>query len=654
MALGLVDPADGSFFDVNEPFARLLDHPRAQLVGRRWQDLTHPDDLGNDAESMRALARGELQTLDRIKRFRRIDGTNVWSRVRVVRAAAPEAGRAMNWVWVEELGSAAEGLRQAADLRLREYSAQLEAASAAKSVFLANMSHEIRTPLGVISGLADLLRRDAANPRQARRLNQLFDTTQHVLGVVNDILDLSKIEAGELALASEAFSLDAVVDRVRRLFGGQAREKGLEFSVRLDAALRSVPLRGDPLRLSQVLINLCSNAVKFTERGSVVVTIEARGIHEAGVWLRCAVADTGPGVPLELRPQLFQPFVQGDVTTARRYGGTGLGLAIVHRLVTLMDGSLTLDSEAGRGSTFAFEIWLPRAGGATIDVADSEGGTDADLSGQRILLAEDHPLSQEILCEMLETLGCEVLIASDGAEAVELASTCRHDLILMDMQMPGMDGLEATRRIRHLPGCGQLPIIALTANVLVEDRQRCLEAGMNDHLGKPTTQAGLARAIQRWLPGLPRTAARGEPAPAAHVPAQPHAAETDAALLAALSALQGVRVDAAWRASTVRLRSYQELLARFAQTQAQEAEQVREHLSAGRVEAARQTVHALAGAAGMVGARAVMVRARAIEEALRLGQEPQGLVTQAVHCQAEIEALGAALARLEQSPVAER
>jgi len=654
MALGLVDPADGRFVDVNEPLARLLDRPRATLVGCRWQELTHPDDVGNDVESTRALARGELQTLDRIKRYCRPDGTHVWSRVRVVRAAPPASGRTLHWAWIEELGIAAEGLRQAADLRLREYSAQLEAASAAKSAFLANMSHEIRTPLGVISGLADLLRRDAATPRQARRLNQLFDTTQHVLGVVNDILDLSKIEAGELALASEVFSLDAVVDRVRRLFGGEAREKGLEFSVRLDSSLRSLPLRGDPLRLSQVLINLCSNAVKFTERGSVGVTIEARGIHEAGVWLRCAVADTGPGVPLELRPQLFQPFVQSDVTTARRYGGTGLGLAIVERLVTLMDGSLTLDSELGQGSTFAFEIWLPRASGANLDAIDPEDGTDACLSGQRILLAEDHPLSQEILCEMLESLGCEVLIASDGAEAVELASACRHDLILMDMQMPGMDGLEATRRIRQLPACGQLPIIALTANVLVEDRQRCLEAGMNDHLGKPTTQAALARAIQRWLPGLPRTAARRGPAPAAQVPAQTAAAETDAALLAALAGLQGVQVDAAWRASTDRLRSYQELLVRFAQTQAHEAERVREHLSAGRGEAARQTVHALAGAAGMVGTRAVMARARAIEEALRLGQEPQGLVAQAAQCQAEIEALGAALARMEPSPVAER
>ncbi len=650
MALGLVDPADSGFVDVNDHFARLLGRPRATLAGCRWQDLTHPDDLGADHDLPGALERGEVDAVHRIKRYRRPDGSDVWVRVRVTRASLPGTTRALHWAWVEELGAAAEGLRQEADVRLREYSAQLEAASAAKSAFLANMSHEIRTPLGVISGLADLLRRDAAHPRQARRLNQLFDTTQHVLGVVNDILDLSKIEAGELSLASEVFSLDAVADRVRRLFGDQAREKGLEFSVRLDAALRSLPLAGDPLRLSQVLINLCSNAVKFTVRGSVEVLIEPRGVHDAGVWLRCAVADTGPGVPPELRAQLFQPFVQGDVTTARRFGGTGLGLAIVHRLVTLMDGSLHLDSEPGRGSTFAFEIWLPRARGASVEAAKPDGDAEsaADLTGQRILLAEDHPLSQEILCEMLESLGCEVLIASDGAEAVELAGARRHDLILMDMQMPGMDGLEATRRIRQLPGCGQLPIIALTANVFVEDRQRCLEAGMNDHLGKPTTQAALAGAIQRWLPGLPRMAARRTPTPAAAVPAQAPPAETDTVLLAALAGLQGVQVDAAWRASSARLRSYQDLLVRFAQTQAGEAGSVREHLAAGRAEPARQTAHALAGAAGMVGARAVMMRARAIEEALRQGQEPQGLVAQAAHCQAEIEALGAALARLPQ------
>ena len=653
MALGLVDPADSGFVDVNDHFARLLGRPRAALAGCRWQDLTHPDDL-SDQDLPGALARGEVDAVHRIKRYRRPDGSDIWVRVRVTRASLPGTTRALHWAWVEELGAAEEGLRQAADVRLREYSAQLEAASAAKSAFLANMSHEIRTPLGVISGLADLLRRDAAHPRQARRLNQLFDTTQHVLGLVNDILDLSKIEAGELSLASEVFSLDAVADRVRRLFGHQAREKGLEFSVRLDSTLRSLPLRGDPLRLSQVLINLCSNAVKFTARGSVEVSIEPRGVHDAGVWLRCAVADTGPGVPLELRAQLFQPFVQGDVTTARRFGGTGLGLAIVHRLVTLMDGSMHLDSEPGRGSTFAFEIWLPRARGAAVQAAQPDGDAEpaADLTGQRILLAEDHPLSQEILCDMLESLGCEVLIASDGAEAVELAAACRHDLILMDMQMPGMDGLEATRRIRQLPRCGQLPIIALTANVFVEDRQRCLEAGMNDHLGKPTTQAALASAIQRWLPGLPRSAARSTPAPAAAVPAQTPPAEADVVLLASLAGLQGVQVDPAWRASTARLRSYQDLLVRFAQTQAGEAAQVREHLAAGQAEPARQTVHALAGAAGMVGARAVMLRARAIEEALRQGQEPQGLVAQAAQCQAEIEALGAALARLPQPALA--
>ena len=361
MSLALAEPRDGSFVDLNEDFARLLDRPRADVIGRRWQDLTHPEDLPGDLDGAAALAEGRVARLDRVKRFVRPDGSPVWVRVRTAPGDLPGGDRQLWWVWGEAFETPASRPDGPIDAALYERSLQLEAANAAKGSFLANMSHEIRTPLGVISGLAELLRREAGDARQRRRLNLLFDTTQHVLGVVNDILDLSKIEAGELALTPEVFELRAVLDRVHRLFRDQAREKGLTFATRVELALRTLVLRGDALRLSQVLINLCSNAIKFTERGGVELSIEALRLDEHEALLRFAVDDTGPGVQPGLRAQLFQPFVQGDVTTARRFGGTGLGLAIVQRLVTLMGGDVLVDSDPGRGSTFAFEIVLPRA-----------------------------------------------------------------------------------------------------------------------------------------------------------------------------------------------------------------------------------------------------------------------------------------------------
>jgi two-component system sensor histidine kinase/response regulator len=653
----LVDPVDGLIIDLNDPLARMLEQPRAALLGRRCQDLIHPDDAQVDARSLSALLRGVVASVDRVKRWRRADGSFVAARSRVRLGELPGQGRPVLWVWSEEAedAPASPPLAPAAALPAAGSAPPVTAdagnapnlANPVESAFLGNISHEIRTPLAVICGLADLLRREAGDARSRRRLNQLFDTTQHLLGVVDDILELSSLQTGELDLRLAPFRLGAVMDRVQRLHAGQAREKGLSFTIDADAALRSLRLHGDEMRLSQVLTKLCGNAVKFTERGNVGVSVQALRQEEAGAHLRFTVSDTGPGVPLELRARLFRPFVQGDASSARRFGGTGLGLAFVHRLVTLMDGSILLRSEPGQGSSFEVEVWLPRAEPAAADVdAGPEPEGPVDLSGVHVLLAEDHPLSQEILCDLLESLGCEVVIAADGPEALELFEAGGQDLVLMDMQMPGMDGLEATRRIRALPSGREIPIIGLTANVSGDDRQRCLKAGMNEHLGKPIGQAQLAQAIARWLsPG--RLAGAGRVRPAAE-PAAVGAPSTDAHLMAAMAALPGLRIDASWRDSTHRLQSYQGLLLRFVQTQALEAVLLREHLEAGRFDAARQTAHALTGAAGMVGARAVMDLARAVEQGARQGRALQDLLDQARQCLAEISRLAAALESLPQ------
>ncbi len=653
----LVEPDDGLVIDVNEQLARLLQHPRAALLGRRCGDLIHPDDCQVEARAAAALLRGDVESLDRVKRWRRADGSFVVARARTRLAELPGHGRRVLWVWTEEVdderftsqrvsGPALADAASAPPLTA-DASTPPSVANPLERAFLDNISHEIRTPLAVISGLADLLRREAGDARSRRRLNQLFDTTQHLLGVVDDILELSSLQNGELGLRQAPFRLGAVLDRVQRLHAGQAREKGLSFTVDGEDALRSLMLHGDELQLSQVLTKLCGNAVKFTQRGTVGVSVQALRLDEVGAHLRFTVSDTGPGVPLELRARMFQPFVQGDASSARRFGGTGLGLAFVHRLVTLMNGSIRLHSEPGQGSSFEVEAWLPRAEpAAPMDDAAREPESLMDLSGVHVLLAEDHPLSQEILCDLLESLGCEVVIAADGLEALELFEAGGQDLVLMDMQMPGMDGLEATHRIRALPSGREIPIIGLTANVTGDDRQRCLKAGMNEHLGKPVGQAQLAQAISRWLsPGRRGDSAQARPVTAAVAAS---ALPADPALLASLAALPGIRIDASWRDSIHRLQSYLGLLLRFVQTQTLEVCLMREHLQAGRREEAQQTAHALAGAAGMVGALAVMDQARAVEQALRHGRTPQDLLAQAGQCQAEISRLTVALESLPQ------
>jgi CheY-like chemotaxis protein/anti-sigma regulatory factor (Ser/Thr protein kinase) len=256
-------------------------------------------------------------------------------------------------------------------------------------------------------------------------------------------------------------------------------------------------LHGDPLRLAQVLINLCGNAVKFTDRGGVRLVLTCPAESADRVTLRCAVEDTGCGIATADQARLFQPFAQGDVSTTRGHGGIGLGLAISQRLVALMGGTIAIDSQVGKGSTFSFKVVVPRG-----RAAPAPAPLATDFRGRHVLFAEDHPMAQEMLLEMLEDIGCEADLACDGAEAVECARARTYDLILMDMQMPRMDGLAATRAIRALPGHRDTPIIALTANAFGEDRQRCLDAGMNGHLGKPVTPATLVATLGRWLPDL--------------------------------------------------------------------------------------------------------------------------------------------------------
>jgi two-component system, sensor histidine kinase and response regulator len=765
---------------VNRAFGTWFGHVPEEIIGRTALELRGAEYFESVKPRLYAALAGEEQDFER-EEFSAA-GERAVTRVQYIpdRRNGAVQGFFVLAINITRLKQAEQLLRLSND-QLADARDRADAANRAKSTFLANMSHEIRTPMNAIIGLTHMLRRDAQDPVHRDRLAKIWDAAHHLLQVINDILDISKIEAGRLMLENIDFSLDALLTRTCAMVLEPARDKGLELV--LDTGQLPDRLHGDPTRLMQALLNLLSNAVKFTEHGSVVVKVELLGRGAGNLHIRFEVRDTGPGISPDQLNQLFRPFAQVDSSSTRRHGGTGLGLTITRHIAELMGGHAGVESDPGKGSRFWFTVRMAPAvaqNGAAAPVlrglrallvddlqdareamADMLGGlgmrvdtaNDGEQAiamaeqareqgdsyalvlldwvmpgidgvetaqrirmrvdpppsmalvsardpesvrqlaqevgigailmkpvtpsmlldalmrllqraplpamprpapalsreddradeetlrrrhrGARVLLAEDNPVNQEVAAELLQAVGLVVDIAGDGEQAVRMARRTPYALILMDMQMPRLDGLQATRALREDVAFAAMPIIAMTANAFSEDRQTCLDAGMNDHLPKPVDPRVLYACLLRWLPADP----------AAPVVQAAPAASTAPSGEMRFAGIDGLDLDIAYQYCAGKTELLARVLQQFVTHSRHMGAAIVDNLEAGNTDDPRRMLHSLRGSSSSIGATQLLALVLPMEAAIKDGTAPAALVPSARALQAELERLVDAIAR---------